>query len=517
MLQPLQQSRRAKRRVDQIKAVPAPVLGWVSGNEIEVNAPGTATILDNWVPTRNSIVARNGCANVSNLPSYCFTLMNYVNGTVDELLGATVNTIYRVPSSYSPGVSPVAPTLIQAGFTGGQWNHVQFANAADVQALLMVNGLDGLWRYTGGAITKLLPTTTSSGLYTDITSYKGRIWVIEKGSLLAYYGDPLSNSPATLTAFPIGPFVKEGSYLVSVDSWTRDGGSGPDDYLVFCTNNGEIVVYTGNDPGSDFNLVGVFKTAEPLGRRCFKKAAGDLLYYSTFGPMKLSEMLPAFAGQNLNEVKIRPEFENYSGLNKASFGWELLPYAKKSWVIYNVPVSPPLIMHQYIQNVDTGAWFRFTGWNAQTWCECSKNLYYGDSEGKVFIADFGQSDDGNNIPCDFMAGWWDFNIADNKKFNVIEFTVRSDVIPSMALDMMTDYQTATPQSTPGFAGSIVETPWNTSPWNTSLWSGSSRRYVNRSGLGGIGGVGALRYRTDILNNSHELFGYRIGFEVGDFL
>lgn len=519
MLQPLQSSRsRIKRRVDKIVNTPVPVMGWVSesGDSI-ASGPGNALILDNLIPTRNSLRSRGGSKNVSNLPAGCQTLMNFSNGAVDELIGATATDLYRIPKTYDPVLSPVAPVSLISGLSGGQWQSVSFANAADVTALLMVNGVSaGIRRYDGAAVTLVTPTTSGSGIYSNISSYKGRVWCLEVGTSVAYYGDPLSNSPASMTAFPVGPFLTKGGDLIAVGSWSRDGGSGPDDLLVFISTKGEIVIYTGSDPGSDFNLVGVFVAPEPMSRRCLKKAATDLMYYSTYGPMKLSEVLPAFTGQTL-DVPIRQNFSDAVTLSGASWGWEFVTHSRQSWILYNVPIAAPNTMHQYVVNMDNGSWFRITGWNAQCWAEVGRNIYFADPEGKIFIADYDLDDNGLPIHCDWMPNWYNFGVDDNKKFNIMQLTTKSDARPAVQIDMMLDYDIRTPESSPGFAEEPLASLWNVSPWDTSPWSGSAKRYVTNFGIGGIGGVAAARSRFDLLGSSQEIFGYRIGFEVGDFL
>ncbi len=78
--------------------------------------------------------------------------------------------------------------------------------------------------------------------------------------------------------FPLGAIFHRGGYVIGIGSFSNDAGEGPDDYLCFITNNGEVAVYQGTDPdsASTFALVGRFSVGMPIGRRCTVRVNGDL-------------------------------------------------------------------------------------------------------------------------------------------------------------------------------------------------------------------------------------------------
>jgi len=98
-----------------------------------------------------------------------------------------------------------------------------------------------------------------------------------------------------------------------------------------------------------------------------------------------------------------------------------------------------------------------------------------------------------------------------------QVTIEADATPSIVVDMNVDYKDEKPTSEPGFPAAPERSPWNTSPWNTSPWSGKDSFFISSFGLSNIGYVGALRYRGQIKDSSHALYGFRIAFEEGDFL
>jgi hypothetical protein len=59
--------------------------------------------------------------------------------------------------------------------------------------------------------------------------------------------------------------------------------------------------------------------------------------------------------------------------------------------IVNVPLTATQY-EQYVRNTSTGAWCRFTGWNACTFGVFADRLYFGTPDGRLVLADTGQQD-----------------------------------------------------------------------------------------------------------------------------
>jgi hypothetical protein len=321
-----------------------------------------------------------------------------------------------------------------------------------------------------------------------------------------------------MTIFPVGPFLRKGGAIVLIDSLSVDGGSGADDYLVMVSDRGEILVWQGIDPADDMSLVGVFATSKPLGLRCLKKVGTDLVYFSEAGPEYISKLLPTadIVGSKFI-VNIRSEFEKYIFANNLAYGWDFIAYSRRSWVLFNIPIIAPTVMRQFCINLESNAWFEITDWNAQCWVQHDHFIIFGDPNGAVVVADYGGSDRDDAIAIDYMQSWSQFETAMKKKFNMAQITIKSNVIPDIAVDMMTDYEEVLPQSTPNFALRAAVSPWNISPWNISPWSGTESFYVKQFGLNDMGHVGALRYRGSLKDATHELYGFRIAFEEGGIL
>src|SRR5262249_19875632 len=159
-----------------------------------------------------------------------------------------------------------------------------------------------------------------------------------------------------LTKF-LPPF-KLGGALLAMASWSRDGGQGPDDYLVMITAKGEAVVYAGTDPSSASTsaLVGVFKLPEPIGARCFLQIGSDLGVLTSQGIVPFSGVLgqsQSGAGQSAISNKIVGAFKN-AYINRGTlFGWQLIEYPKQNLLICNAPMTEAVEQNQFVMNTNT--------------------------------------------------------------------------------------------------------------------------------------------------------------------
>lgn len=514
MLMPLRSPRAPRRRVANIKNFPAPVQGWVSNVDSVESGPATAAILQNMVPKQNRVYVRSGSKTVSEIPASIETLASYDDGLSQELIAAAAEKVYRVPVASDGTV--VAPVEIGTGFASGRWETVMFANGADQIELVMVNGADGIWTYDGTSLTEA-PASTENKSVDNVTSFKSRLWFTKYGDATLYYGEVLATKPVALEPFPIGPLLRSGGQIVAINSLSMDGGSGPDDYFVAVSSRGEIVVFSGIDPATDFQLVGIFKGARPLGRRCLEKAGSDLIYYGANGPQFLTRLFASQGGLETLAIPIRTEFEDAISKGENFFGWSMVSYSKRGWVLFNVPFQAGAISYQYCLSLESQAWFKISGWNAACFVKHGDNLYFSTFDGKIKIADYGTNDDGVAIDFDYMQSWQDYGMPERKKFNMAQLTIEANAPPEITIDMNVDFKKNDPLSVPTFGPKPPASYWNRSIWNVALWSGLNKFYVESVGLSANGFVGALRYRGKIMNSTHILYGFRIAYEGGEFL
>lgn len=127
---------------------------------------------------------------------------------------------------------------------------------------------------------------TSQAAY--IARHKSRIWVVPRGESFAYYL-PLASVAGELTPFSFGG---QSSDLMSLHSWTYDGGGGPDDLLVAAFADGAIVIYAGTDPRTaDWRIVGSWHAGAIPSRHCIAGFGGELFVLTERGVLSIKALM----------------------------------------------------------------------------------------------------------------------------------------------------------------------------------------------------------------------------------
>jgi len=303
-----------------------------------------AVELINWFPTTDSVISRSGYnLFAQNLGGPVQTLAEFQDEVERELLAAANGEVFNVTTG--------APVSLASGFTSNAWQYVNF----DSQ-MSWVNGQDDPHSYDGTTFAPL--AISGSGLtpsdLIDNEVYRSRVWYAQKNSQSVWYS-AIDTIGGALTEFPLGRVGQFGGNLVSIGTWTRDSGSGADDWIAFIMSSGEILVYTG-DPATDFSLVGLFRSAEPLSVRCTLKYGANLWVMTRAGLVDLQSIM-ALGTASFDKAitdKIRDAFTRQTDLFGPRFGWEPIYYPKQSQVMFNIPVGVDKY-DQYVVNTRTGA------------------------------------------------------------------------------------------------------------------------------------------------------------------
>lgn len=470
------------------KRLQAPIKGWNVRDGLGGMKPTYAPIMDNVIPDTSRVRLRKGMeVYATGLGSGAVeTLAAYSYGTTSKFLGFANNNIYDISSSG-------AASSLTSGLTNNRWQYVNFNGY-----VVMVNGADACRKYDGSSVTT--NAVTGSGLSSDadlihINEFKGRLFFIEKNSMNVWYL-AANGITGSATKLDFKSLCKRGGYMMAMVTWTRDGGSGPDDLAVFITSMGEVIIYSGSDPAAPWSYEGRFTIAPPIGRRCALSVAGDVVVLTVDGFVQLSSALPTARTSTVPEFSdlisgaVNDATMNYKDL----FGWEAILYPQGRMGLFNIPIIANTTSHQYVFNTHTGGWCRFTGWNANTFGLFNEALYFGGIDGKVYKADTGTSDNSSAIVGDVQQAFSDFGVADRKQFITVRPAISSDgvVVPSIGFNV--DYQnvaaTGTPSASPGEG-----TLWDESFWDDPYWGADELIAVNDLGVSGLGDVGAVRIRV----------------------
>jgi hypothetical protein len=444
--------RNPTRRQTAVGAsIPAPTGGWNAQAPIASMPAGDAVILDNWIPRAGYVELRRGSVLTSdNAPGPVESLFAW-RGSTEELYGVSDGDVYEV----GPG---------SAGFTASVYtvtsNRVQTTNFANDAGsfTICVNGEDVPFRYNGTDWDDLT-ITGSSGPITltpsdliDVMSHKERLFFIEKDTLRVWYL-AINAIQGTAGLLDLGGVFNMGGKLICQGTWSHDGGLGPDDYAVFMTDQGELAVYQGTDPGDPLNwgLVGVFAIGNPLGRRSMFKFGSDLQVLTTQGVFSLAQALSldrAQANKVAITAKIQNAFFTASESYGTNFGWQGLTYPRGSLAIYNVPITELTESHQYVQNLQTGAWCRFKSLNAFCWATLDDDIYFGGVSA-VYQWDVGVTDDGVDLLADLKTAFNYFGDRGSlKRFTMLRPTLNATADVRPAIEMLTDFQERAPTAVP---------------------------------------------------------------------
>ena len=203
-----------------------------------------------------------------------------------------------------------------------------------------------------------------------------------------------------LAKYDMSGVVTTGGSLVQMVTWTLDSGSGIDDRAAFIFSSGEVLVYSGSDPGdaNDWNLIGRFQIGEPLGPRAHAKTGGTEIILTRDGYLDLSVALKdgRYSEKSTYSDKIIKASKEVAFQYGGFDGWEALLYPAGQMFIVNIPTSDATAF-QHVRETSSGGWCEFQGWNAQTFCTFGNRLYFGDADGNVCLADAGAADNGARI------------------------------------------------------------------------------------------------------------------------
>ena len=467
MLQPLTNNTQ-KTATARSKSVKAPVLGWNAKDAEADMGEGWALELENMFPNLTSCDLRGGYASHStgNGAGAVETLVQWSGPSSTKLLAAAGTVIYDASAAG-------ASTSIATGKANARWQTTMI-NTAGGNFLYFVNGADAPVYYDGSSFT----TPTLSGVTaTDIINvmtHQSRLWFAFNDSLTVGYL-AVNGIAGAVSTISLGGLAKKGGYLMAMGSWTRDGGSGPDDVAVFITSEGQAILFSGNNPAvaASWSLVGVFNIGKPIGRRCLESVGAELIVITQDGAIPLSIFLPidqvGSKGKALSD-NIQNHFIKDTRAYGTLYGWQSVHYPQGSYALFNVPHTATTAK-QYVVNTQTGAWCSFTGQNAACWALYNGDLYFGAiTGGVVYKADTGTSDNGANIDWKIRPA---FDYLGRKGINKLVSMVRphftSNGAPTYAIDVNVDFSNINPTSIPS-APVLNGATWDVSLWDAANWT-----------------------------------------------
>ena len=497
-----------------VKTLPPPIGGWNRRDTLPLMDVRDAITLDNLIPDTTAVKLRRGHTSWATALSGNFveSLFEYPSPSgSNKLFAATPSKIYDVTAA-GAGTEKVG------SLTNGRWQVDVMSNAAGT-FLVMTNGADAPRTFDGtthGTASISGPGLTITNLI-SVKNHMNRLFFLEENQPHVWYLGTAAIA-GTLTKFL--PPWKRGGKCMAVGSWTRDGGAGPDDFLVFVSSKGECIIYAGVDLSSSTTsaLVGIYNIPDVIGRRCLIGAGADLAILTMQGLVPLSQVIGTSAGAASRTSftdKISGAFKEAFKQSGTNFGWEVTEYPKGNLLIVNVPIAERTTQHQYVMNINTGAWCRFTGINAACWSTLGNKIYLGGNTGVVYEFDTDYLDNGVNIIATMQSAYSTFKSPQTKRFTMARplFSGPAGFAPRPTV--LVDYDTSAPAITIVQAAS-GGTQWDAGQWDTFQWAGGAVPVGRWAGVTGVGRAGSVAFG---LSSSEEITynGCDVAYEAGNYL
>ena len=346
-----------------------------------------------------------------------------------------------------------------------------------------------------GAYTTIGITGVDSSTFINVNLFKNRLYFTQKNTLVCWYLDVNAIGGAANPLY-FGSIARNGGFLQAMGTWTIDAGQGADDYAVFVTSMGEVIVYNGTDPttATTWALKGVWQLGQTFNRKCFFKWGGDLLLLTQDGLVPLASALQS----SRLDPRINLTDKIYYPISQAAtnyysnFGWQIQYFASENMLILSIPTNSG--MEQYVMHTITKAWARFTGIQAYCWEVSGDNTMHFGGDG--FVGNFyaSSSDAGTNITATVQQAYSYFDSpGQNKRFTMVRPILQSDGgLPSVLCGLSVDFQPL------DNSGAITFNPssqavgvWDTAKWDANNWGGGLITTKIWQGVTGIGFAGSI--------------------------
>lgn len=482
------------RKAPMSTTLPAPTLGWNTRDPISELKAGYALVLDNMFPDSSKVSLRRGYREHANtMGAAVKTVLSWVGQSSKKLFGFANAKIWDA-STFGAAASDVTAG---SAITTDIWHGVNFGGR-----LTVVNGADVPRQYNGSVWADTGFTGVTQANLVHINAYRSRLYLTEINTLKVWYGGADAITGA-LTAFDMQYVFRNGGYLIFMATASRDTGSGPDDFAVFMSSTGEILIYEGANPGdATWGLVGRFYTAVPLSRRGFVNMSGDIALLTKSGLIHLSQIVQESRDREEDIAltkNIGPTINQAARDYSDNTQWQPIIHTRGTMGIINIPVVDLSQSHQYVWNTITGAWCRFKSINAIHWAIHNDKPYFGAADGSIYEFDVTGADDGAAILADMRPAFSYLNHRGmRKQFHMAKPILTADAAMTLSVDLEVDYQEGTASNLVTLDEDIG-TAWDDGDWDDFYWASGGQLYQNIYGVTGLGDAVSTRIRASTEN------------------
>lgn len=349
------------------------------------------------------------------------------------------------------------------------------------------------------------PDGLTSADMSYVWTYKNRMWFAQANAPRAYYMAQVDAIGGDAELFPLDGVFTRGGSLMFGQAWSLEGGAqgGLSEQNVFVSSEGEVAVYQGLFPGdaSDWAKVGVYRIGKPLGNRGFIRGGGDLAISTSVGLVPLSKAIQLdVTALNMATVSYGiADAWTEATETRTLENWQAELWPEKKMAIIAPPTTQdaPLPV-MFVSNTETGAWTRFTGWQANCMEVFEGSLFFGGTEGRVMLGNVGGNDEDQAYTGTVLPLYADMGSPSSLKVATGgRAVVRATTPVSGQVTFMADYNLNLPTAPNAVAVSNIANIWGSGVWGQSVWGGGYADVVSQQwySLGGTGYACSLAYQV----------------------
>lgn len=357
-----------------------------------------------------------------------------------------------------------------------------------------------------GVNEPLIPGITFPGGITSanmsfVWVYRNRLYFAETGTMNAWFLD-VDSIGGTAEKFPLAGIFGLGGSLLIGQRWSLSSGGdgGLSEQCVFISTEGEVAVFQGLGPDdtASWTQQGLYRIGRPLGKRAFIRGAGDLAIATSVGLVPLSKAIELDLTALTVAAISYPIADAWQDAidQRGVVNWQGQVWPDQKVAVFSPPAasSGPVM---FIANTETGAWSRFTGWEGLCFDVFEGRLFFGESNGAVYIANETGLDDGVPYSGTCLPLYDDLGTPSSRKIaKVGRYILRASAEVVGRVTWQSDYNEQLPPAPNAESVGAAPSIWGSGIWGASVWTeGLPRLVINRwHSIGGTGYTVSLAFQ-----------------------
>lgn len=513
--------------------IPLYQVGWSSEAPLADKGAGHLLSCKNYVIKQNLIESRKSYFNVPLYDNGLEMIFTHPIKTIipieeyDMLVVCSNDTIWVLQKI--AGTYEVQKSV--SGLSGSEWRWIYMNHQ-----IVMVNGLDNakqIYVTDFGLVTqdvKIQDWNVSgqpSKVFDWVAVLNAQICAGYGNDLSAWYL-PVGYVQGTMKEFDIGASSgtpKKGGNIVGAFNISRDAGMSLNAYIGFITDQGEAIVYSGNDLDDPTNIAfnGIYQTGYPLGKTPFINWSGDLIIMTNKGFISAHSIFANGENQNsqyLFSQRINTWLLDQAGRFGKQPGFYGIVVPTEDFVLFNIPQGGNAFV-QCCMNITSGKWSLFTDINAYTMCVFQGSLLLGMSDG---LYQYGTPEqDDKFIPLELWTSYSNCGSDFLKRINMLQLRHASSNKINLAFSVYKDFETQAYYNwvdtsevinsigDTGFIWSDDPNPGDPTPgtadWGTEYWAGGFGDLTASADTYSASGLGhnfSVKITANIQNMKHQI-------------